>query len=129
MTTAAIPIQTHRTVMVEPFPRRAPSICGTRSRSISRGRKGGSSACCNRIASATPAAAATRATGRLTQLGVGNAGALLICGASGTVCRVAVQLAVVGGAHVISTASPANQECLGLLGAAGLAYGEGSIGM
>ena len=50
---------------------------------------------------------------------------LLINGASGSVGSAAVQLAVVRGARVIGTASPANHEYLRSLGAEPVAYGEG----
>ena len=82
-------------------------------------------------AAALPAAIET-ATRALDQLGVG-AGAgrgstLLINGASGSVGSAAVQLAVVRGARVIGTASPANHEYLRSLGAEPVAYGEGLAG-
>jgi NADPH:quinone reductase-like Zn-dependent oxidoreductase len=74
-------------------------------------------------AAALPAAIET-ATGALDQLGVASDGTLLINGASGSV-GTAVQLAVVRGARVIGTASPANHEYLRSLGAEPIAYGEG----
>jgi NADPH:quinone reductase-like Zn-dependent oxidoreductase len=82
-------------------------------------------------AAALPAAVET-ATRALDQLGVG-AGAgrgstLLINGASGSVGSAAVQLAVVRGARVIGTASPANHDYLRSLGAEPVAYGEGLAG-
>ena len=82
-------------------------------------------------AAALPAAIET-ATRALDQLGVG-AGAgrgstLLINGASGSVGSAAVQLAVVRGARVIGTASPANHGYLRSLGAEPVAYGEGLAG-
>ena len=82
-------------------------------------------------AAALPAAVET-ATRALDQLGVG-AGAgrgrtLLINGASGSVGSAAVQLAVVRGARVIGTASPANHEYLRSLGAEPVVYGEGLAG-
>ena len=52
---------------------------------------------------------------------------LLINGASGSVGSAAVQLAVVRGARVIGTASPANHEYLRALGAEPVAYGEGLV--
>ena len=72
------------------------------------------------------------AAGVVDELGVG-AGAgrgstLLINGASGSVGSAAVQLAVVRGARVIGTASPANHEYLRSLGAEPVAYGEGLAG-
>ena len=82
-------------------------------------------------AAALPAAIET-ATRALDQLGVG-AGAgrgstLLINGASGSVGSAAVQLAVVRGARVIGTASPASHDYLRSLGAEPVAYGEGLAG-
>ena len=75
-------------------------------------------------AAALPAAIET-ATRALDQLGVGSGSTLLINGASGSVGSAAVQLAVVRGARVIGTASPANHEYLRSLGAEPVAYGEG----
>jgi NADPH:quinone reductase-like Zn-dependent oxidoreductase len=80
-------------------------------------------------AAALPAAieTATRALGQLgVEVGVGST--LLINGASGNVGSAAVQLAVVRGARVIGTASPANHEYLRSLGAGPVAYGEGLAG-
>jgi NADPH:quinone reductase-like Zn-dependent oxidoreductase len=77
-------------------------------------------------AAALPAAIET-ATRALDQLGVGSGGTLLINGASGSVGSAAVQLAVVRGARVIGTASPANHEYLRSLGAEPVAYGEGLV--
>jgi NADPH:quinone reductase-like Zn-dependent oxidoreductase len=77
-------------------------------------------------AAALPAAVET-ATRALDQLGVGSGGTLLINGASGSVGSAAVQLAVMRGAHVIGTASPANHEYLRSLGAEPVAYGEGLV--
>src|SRR2546430_11632529 len=68
---------------------------------------------------------ATRALG---QLGAGPGSTLLINGASGSVGSAAVQLAVVRGARVIGTASPANHDYLRSLGAEPVAYGEGLAG-
>src|SRR5208337_3006394 len=68
------------------------------------------------------------ATRALDQLGVGSGSTLLINGASGSVGSAAVQLAVVRGARVIGTASPANHEYLRSLGAEPVAYGEGLAG-
>jgi NADPH:quinone reductase-like Zn-dependent oxidoreductase len=78
-------------------------------------------------AAALPAAVET-ATRALDQLGVESNGTLLINGASGSVGSAAVQLAVVRGARVIGTASPANHEYLRSLGAEPVAYGEGLTG-
>ena len=77
-------------------------------------------------AAALPAAVET-ATRALDQLGVGSGNTLLINGASGTVGSAAVQLAVVRGAHVIGTASPANHRYLRSLGAEPVAYGDGLV--
>jgi NADPH:quinone reductase-like Zn-dependent oxidoreductase len=82
-------------------------------------------------AAALPATIET-ATRALDQLGVeadaGSGGTLLINGASGSVGSAAVQLAVVRGARVIGTASPANHDYLRSLGAEPVAYGEGLAG-
>ena len=75
-------------------------------------------------AAALPTAVET-ATRGLDQLGVGSGGTVLVNGASGTIGAAAVQLAVVRGARVIGTASPANHEYLRSLGAEPVAYGEG----
>ena len=77
-------------------------------------------------AAALPAAIET-ATRALDQLSVGSGSTLLINGASGSVGSAAVQLAVVRGARVIGTASPANHEYLRSLGAEPVAYGEGLL--
>ncbi|HEV7652790.1 MAG TPA: NADP-dependent oxidoreductase [Actinophytocola sp.] len=76
-------------------------------------------------AAALPAAVET-ATRALDQLGAGS-GTLLVNGASGSVGSAAVQLAVVRGARVIGTASPANHQYLRSLGAEPVAYGEGLV--
>jgi NADPH:quinone reductase-like Zn-dependent oxidoreductase len=60
--------------------------------------------------------------------GAARGSTLLINGASGSVGSAAVQLAVVRGARVIGTASPANHEYLRSLGAEPVAYGEGLAG-
>jgi NADPH:quinone reductase-like Zn-dependent oxidoreductase len=78
-------------------------------------------------AAALPAAIET-ATRALDQLGVGGGSTLLINGASGSVGSAAVQLAVVRGARVIGTASPANHEYLRSLRAEPVAYGQGLAG-
>jgi NADPH:quinone reductase-like Zn-dependent oxidoreductase len=75
-------------------------------------------------AAALPSAVET-ATRALDQLGVGSGGTLLVNGASGSVGSAAVQLAVVRGARVIGTASPANHDYLRSLGAEPVAYGAG----
>jgi NADPH:quinone reductase-like Zn-dependent oxidoreductase len=78
-------------------------------------------------AAALPAAIETAARA-LDQLGVKAAHTLLINGASGSVGSAAVQLAVLRGARVIGTASPANHDYLRSLGAEPVAYGEGLSG-
>ena len=78
-------------------------------------------------AAALPAAIET-ATRALDQLGAGSGSTLLINGASGSVGSAAVQLAVIRGAHVIGTASPANHQYLRSLGAEPVAYGQGLTG-
>jgi NADPH:quinone reductase-like Zn-dependent oxidoreductase len=75
-------------------------------------------------AAALPAAIET-ATRALDQLGVAGDSTLLVNGASGSVGSAAVQLAVVRGARVIGTASPANHDYLRSIGAEPVAYGEG----
>ncbi|MGI8417122.1 MAG: NADP-dependent oxidoreductase [Nakamurella sp.] len=77
-------------------------------------------------AAALPAAIET-ATRALDQLGVNDGTMLLINGASGSVGSAAVQLAVMRGARVIGTASPANHVYLSSLGAEPVAYGEGLV--
>jgi NADPH:quinone reductase-like Zn-dependent oxidoreductase len=81
-------------------------------------------------AAALPAAVetATRALDQLASGGTsGSGGTLLINGASGSVGSAAVQLAVLRGARVIGTASPANHTYLRSLGAEPVAYGEGLV--
>src|SRR5512146_54386 len=78
-------------------------------------------------AAALPVATET-ATRALDQLGVTSGGTLLINGASGSVGCAAVQLAVVRGARVIGTASPANHDYLRSLGAEPVSYGDGLVG-
>ncbi|MFE0103489.1 NADP-dependent oxidoreductase [Streptomyces sp. NPDC059009] len=75
-------------------------------------------------AAALPAAIETSLRA-LDQLGVESDSTLLINGASGSVGSAAVQFAVVRGARVIGTASPANHDYLRSLGAEPVAYGEG----
>jgi NADPH:quinone reductase-like Zn-dependent oxidoreductase len=74
-------------------------------------------------AAALPSAVET-ATRALDQLGVVGGSTLLVNGASGSVGSAAVQLAVVRGARVTGTASPANHDYLRSLGAMPVAYGE-----
>jgi NADPH:quinone reductase-like Zn-dependent oxidoreductase len=78
-------------------------------------------------AAALPAAIET-ATRALDQLGVRRGSTLLVNGASGSVGSAAVQLAVVRGARVIGTASPANHDYLRSLRAEPVAYGDGLAG-
>jgi NADPH:quinone reductase-like Zn-dependent oxidoreductase len=73
---------------------------------------------------ATLPAAVETATRGLDQLGVAAGGTVLVNGASGSVGSAAVQLAVVRGARVIGTASPANHGYLRGLGAEPVAYGD-----
>ncbi|MEN2742213.1 NADP-dependent oxidoreductase [Microbacterium sp. X-17] len=63
----------------------------------------------------------------LVSLGVGPGTTLLIHGGSGSVGRVAIQLARRMGATVIATGSPANHERLRALGATPVAYGDGLL--
>jgi NADPH:quinone reductase-like Zn-dependent oxidoreductase len=78
-------------------------------------------------AAALPAAIET-ATRALDQLGVGSGSTLLVNGGSGSVGSAAVQLALIRGARVIGTASPANHDYLRSLGAEPVAYGKGLAG-
>ncbi|MER5252341.1 NADP-dependent oxidoreductase [Streptomyces sp. NPDC002855] len=77
-------------------------------------------------AAGLPAAVET-ATRALDRLGVQSGSTLLVSGASGSVGSAVVQLAVVRGARVIGTASPANHDYLRSLGAEPVAYGEGLV--
>ncbi|MFD3578950.1 NADP-dependent oxidoreductase [Streptomyces sp. NPDC058644] len=77
-------------------------------------------------AAGLPAAVET-ATRALDRLGVQSGSTLLVSGASGSVGSAVVQLAVVRGARVIGTASPANYDYLRSLGAEPVAYGEGLV--
>ncbi|MEO8889036.1 MAG: NADP-dependent oxidoreductase [Jatrophihabitantaceae bacterium] len=61
----------------------------------------------------------------LTATNVGAGDTVLIHGASGGVGVMAVQLAVLRGARVIATASPARHDFLRELGAESVAYGDG----
>ena len=111
------------------------SACPPRGRSP--GRAGGVVLLCAdpAVRSASPGAAALcrppsrPATRALDQLGVGSGDTLLISGASRRASAAPpVQLAVVCGARVIGTASPANHEYLRSLRAEPVAYGEGLVG-
>ena len=75
-------------------------------------------------AAALPSAVETAARA-LDQLGVESGSTVLINGASGSVGRAAVQLAVARGARVIGTGSPATHDFLRSLGAEPIAYGDG----
>jgi NADPH:quinone reductase-like Zn-dependent oxidoreductase len=75
-------------------------------------------------AAALPAAIETAARA-LDQLGIESGGTVLINGASGSVGSAAVQFAVVRGARVIGTGSPATHDFLRSLGAEPVAYGAG----
>jgi NADPH:quinone reductase-like Zn-dependent oxidoreductase len=61
----------------------------------------------------------------LDLVGVASGTTVLVSGASGGVGQTAVQVAVNRGAHVIGTASAANQDFLRGLGAEPLVYGDG----
>ena len=75
-------------------------------------------------AAALPAVVETAARA-LDQLRVESGSTVLISGASGSVGRAAVQLAVARGARVIGTGSPATHDLLRSLGAEPVAYGVG----
>lgn len=77
-------------------------------------------------AAALPAAVET-ATRALDQLGVDGSSTLLISGASGSIGRAAVQLAVARGARVIGTAGPSHHDDLRSMGAEPVSYGDGVI--
>jgi NADPH:quinone reductase-like Zn-dependent oxidoreductase len=76
-------------------------------------------------ASAALPAAIETAARTLDQLGVESGATVLVNGASGSVGSAAVQLAVVRGARVIGTGSPASHDFLRSLGAEPVAYGVG----
>ncbi|WP_142215098.1 NADP-dependent oxidoreductase [Streptomyces sp. SLBN-118] len=63
----------------------------------------------------------------LDLLGVRSGETLLLHGAAGAVGAAAVQLARETGVRVVGTASPANHDYLGKLGATPVAYGEGLV--
>jgi len=69
-------------------------------------------------------AASQTAAGALRELAVEPGDVLLVHAAAGSVGTVAVQLAVLAGATVIGTASPANHAYLRQLGAIPVAYGD-----
>jgi NADPH:quinone reductase-like Zn-dependent oxidoreductase len=75
-------------------------------------------------AASVPVAAGT-AYHALEKTRVGAGDVVLAHGAAGGVGTMVVQLAVVRGARVIATASPANHDYLRELGAAPVAYGDG----
>lgn len=68
--------------------------------------------------------AAQTASGALRALGVGPGDVLLLHAAAGSVGTVATRLALLAGATVIGTASPANHDFLRSLGAVPVAYGD-----
>ncbi|MEV6140661.1 NADP-dependent oxidoreductase [Nocardia sp. NPDC051990] len=72
-------------------------------------------------------AAGQTAYNALRELRVATGETLLIHGASGGVGTMAVQLARSAGVIVVGTASPANHDHLGSLGAIPIAYGDGLI--
>jgi enoyl reductase len=72
-------------------------------------------------------AAGQTATGALQELRVTGDDVLLVHAAAGSVGTVAVQVARLGGATVIGTASPANHAYLRQLGAIPVAYGDGLV--
>lgn len=75
-------------------------------------------------AAALPVAVETAARA-LDQLGVKSGNTLLVNGASGSIGRAAVQLAVARGVRVIGTCSPATHESIRAYGAEPVAYGDG----
>jgi NADPH:quinone reductase-like Zn-dependent oxidoreductase len=75
-------------------------------------------------AAALPVAVETAARA-LDQLGVHSGETLLVNGASGSIGRVAVQLAMARGARVIGTCGPGSHEVIRSLGAEPVTYGDG----
>lgn len=75
-------------------------------------------------AAALPVAVETAARA-LDQLGVKSGNTLLVNGASGSIGRAAVQLAVARGVRVIGTCSPATHAAIRAYGAEPVAYGDG----
>ena len=75
-------------------------------------------------AAATPVAADT-AQRVLTQLAVTTGDTVLIHGGAGVVGAMAVQLAILRGARVVASASPADQDYVRSLGATPVTYGDG----
>jgi len=71
--------------------------------------------------------AGTTAVHLLTATHTRTGDVVLVHGGSGGVGRLVVQLAVLRGAHVLATASPAAHEDLRALGAIPLEYGEGLV--
>jgi NADPH:quinone reductase-like Zn-dependent oxidoreductase len=69
-------------------------------------------------------AASQTASGALRELSVQAGDVLLVHAAAGSVGTLAVQLARLGGATVIGTASPANHDYLRQIGAVPVPYGE-----
>lgn len=79
-----------------------------------------------------PEAAALMLTGAtavhaLTATGVGPGDTVLVHGGAGGVGQMAVQIASLGGARVLATASPRNHDLLRELGAEPVSYGEGLL--
>jgi NADPH:quinone reductase-like Zn-dependent oxidoreductase len=74
---------------------------------------------------ATLGGTAQTADAAVESLDIGPGDVLLIHGAAGGVGTFATQLALLRGATVIGTASPANQDYLGGIGAVPLVYGPG----
>jgi NADPH:quinone reductase-like Zn-dependent oxidoreductase len=75
-------------------------------------------------AAALPVSVETAARA-LDQLGVERGQTLLVNGASGSIGRAAVQIAVARGVRVIGTCSPATHEDIRAYGAEAVAYGDG----
>ncbi|WP_163510054.1 alcohol dehydrogenase catalytic domain-containing protein [Fodinicola acaciae] len=75
-------------------------------------------------AAALPVAVETAARA-LDQLGVQSGSTLLVNGASGSIGRAAVQIAVSRGVRVIGTCGPASHDAVRSLGAEPVAYGDG----
>ena len=63
----------------------------------------------------------------LDRLGVSDGDTVLVHGGSGGVGSLAIQIAAARGAHVIATASAANQDFLAGLGATPVTYGDGVV--
>ncbi|MBO3096273.1 NADP-dependent oxidoreductase [Cellulomonas dongxiuzhuiae] len=72
-------------------------------------------------------AAGVTAVHAVDATGVDDEDVVLVHGASGGVGRMVVQLAVLRGARVIATASPASHDCLRRFGAEPVTYGPGLL--